>query len=113
MQLGRLVEKGRERLFHAYGRATSPDIPGFGQQLFHMKHGGTFVAGNAGRNLQVHFQVPGHDADKESGAVSPKDQGLEDLLDGFTKLVGNVLRRQILLIEPIGNQLERNLRRFQ
>ena len=54
------------------------------------------------------FHVPGHNAYKKATAVSPQDQCLEHLFNRLSQLCCHMVRCQVVLIDLIRNEAERN-----
>ena len=107
------MDEGRQGFLHPDRRTPAADVARFGEQLLHVDHRRGFIAGDAGGHFQVHFHIPGHHADEQASAVSPQDQRLEYLPDRLSQLRRHVVRRQVVLIDFIGNEAERNPRGLQ
>ena len=104
VEQGALVDEGGQGLLHSYGRAASSDVAGKGKQLANVDHLAILVAGDAGRHLQVHFEIAGNDADEESVAVAPQDECLEDLFDILPELRSDMLCSEIRLVHFVRNE---------
>ena len=92
------VEMGGILLLHAHRTATSPDIAGKAQKLFHMNHFHAFVTGGLCCFFQIQLAAYGDTEHMDAVLRPPCHQCLEDLLRRHTDGLGSVHSVQIVLV---------------
>lgn len=106
----RRMDIGREGFLHADRRTAAADVSRHGQQLLHRDQIHLLVARDPGCRLEVHFVVAGNHTDEIARAVALEHKGLEDAGDLLAQLLGDVCRRQMLLVHAVGHQFVGDLR---
>ena len=95
------MEIGREAFLHPDRRTSSAYVAGNSEKILHRYHLDLLVAGYLCQCLKVYFGVARNDAYDVPCPVSMQDQCLEHLRDILTQTVGDMLCRQVVLIELV------------
>ena len=98
------VNENREVLLEAERAATAADVAGKRGEILERDGIDFFVAAHLGSSLQIHFEVPGHDAHEITDLVAVNENGLENLVDVFAEAVGYVLCTEVVLVDLVGDK---------